>query len=271
VSIKLTQTVAQSLAPRPHPYVVYDAVVPGFGVRITPTSARSWIFEYRAGGGRRSPKRRMTLGRIEALPYPRARKVAENLYHRTRLGEDPAGVRDAARSAPSVTDLVERYMREEAPTLKRRTAALYAQYFRNHIVPALGSKRARNVSFSDIAKLHRAIGADAQVTANRVIALISSLYSWAGKAGEIPRGTNPVRDVTRFREQARTRYLSDAEIARLGETLVLAETQGLPEQTHKACAWPRRSAQDVTIRCRRYPFAVAVRLPAWRDLESAVG
>ena len=65
------------------------------------------------------------------------------------------------------------------------------------------------------------------VAANRICALISSLYSWATKAGEVPRGVNPAVDVTRFKETARTRYLSGEEIARLGETLMLAETVGL--------------------------------------------
>ena len=228
---KLSQKVAESLEPRLRAYIVYDGGgLPGFGCRVTPAGALSWIFEYRAGGGRGSATRRMTLGRVEALPFAKARKTAEALYHRTRLGEDPAGARDDQRDAVTMVGLIERYLREEIiPARKARTAALYGQYFRNHVVPVLGRKRARDVTYSDIAKLHRAIGAKGvQVTANRVTSLISSLYTWAGKAGEVPRGMNPARDVTRFREQARTRYLSDDEIARLGETLVLAETVGLP-------------------------------------------
>jgi integrase len=233
--MKLTQTVAEALAPRAQAYVVYDAP-PGFGCRITPRGARAWVFEYRVGGGRGSATRRMTLGRIEALPYNKARRAAEALYHRTRLGEDPAGARDEQRGAITIASLVERYMTEEAPTLKPKTARLYAGYFRNHIVPALGNKRARNVTFTDIAKMHRAIGADTPVAANRTVALMSSLYTWAGKAGEVPRGTNPAADVSRFKEQARTRYLSDDEITRLGETLALAETEGLPYTISSASA-----------------------------------
>lgn len=227
---KLNQTVATRLEPRDRPYIRFDRTPPGFGCRVTPAGARSWVFEYRPGGGHGSATRRITLGRIEALPYPRARKAAESLYHRTRLGEDPAGARDDARAAATVADLMGRYLVEEVvPALKPRTANLYAQYAANHVVPALGAKRARDVTYSDIAKLHRAIGAKgAQVAANRVVAFVGAFYSWAGKAGEVPRGTNPTRDVTRFKEQARTRYLSDDEIARLGETLALAETAGLP-------------------------------------------
>jgi integrase len=226
---RLTQTVAEALEPRARPYIVYDSSVPGFGVRVTPNSVRSWVFEYRPGG-RRGASRRMTLGRVDALPYAKARKAAETHYHRTRLGEDPAGARNDERDALTVSMLAERYMREEIiPARKPRTATLYTQYFRNHIEPALGRKRAAAVSYSDVAKLHRAIGTSgAQVTANRAVSLLGSLYVWAGKAGEVSRGMNPARDVTRFREQARTRYLSDDEIARLGETLALAETAGLP-------------------------------------------
>jgi integrase len=109
--------------------------------------------------------------------------------------------------------------------------------------------------------LHRAIGARGlRVAANRVVALISSLYGWAGKAGEVPRGTNPARDVTRFKEEARTRYLSDAEIARLGETLALAETEGLPyEVTDGPTSKHARRPEDQ--RTRLSPYATgAIRL-----------
>src|SRR5262245_24273854 len=228
-TMKLTQTAAERLRPRERAYVQRDAAPPGFGVRVTPNGVRSWVFEYRPGGGRGAATRRLTLGRIDALPYSKARKTAEALYHRTRLGDDPAGARDSTRAAATVGALVERYMAEEiGPQRKPSTVAFYAKLFRNHIVPTLGRKRAAEVTYSDVAKLHRAIGAHARVTANRAIALVSSLYSWAGRAGEVPRGTNPARDVSRFREQARTRYLSGDEIARLGATLALAETRGLP-------------------------------------------
>jgi integrase len=230
MSDKLSQAIAESFEAGTRAYIRYERSLPGFGVRVTPAGAKSWVFEYRPGGGRRAATRRMTLGRIDALPYSKARKSAEKLYHRTRLGEDPAGARDSEREAPTLDAVIDRYMREEiAPAKKPRTAALYAQYFRNHISPALGRKRAVAISYSDIAKLHRSIGATgAEVTANRIVSLLGALYNWAGKAGEVPRDTNPARDVSRFREQARTRYLSEDEIARLGNALACGETEGFP-------------------------------------------
>jgi len=255
---KLDQAVAEALKPGDRPYVCYGAPS-GFGCRVTPNGVRSWIFDYRPGGGRRSATRRMTLGRVDALSYAKARRRAEELYHRTRLGEDPAGARDDQRGAPTVDAIIERYLEEEAPARKPSTARYYAKLFRNHISPSLGRKRAREVSHSDVAKLHRAIGArGAQVTANRAIELVSSLYGWAGKAGEVPRGMNPARDVTRFKEKARTRYLSDAEIARLGETLALAETDGLPYRTEPNSKHARKPENQ---RSRISPYAIgAIRL-----------
>ena len=198
---KLSQAAAEALEPGPHPYICYDQSLPGFGCRVMPTGSKSWVFDYRPGGGRRASTKRLTLGRIAALPCAKARKAAESLYHRTRLGEDPAGARGDERAAPTLDAVIGRYMTEEiTPARKRRTAALYAQYFRNHVSPTLGRRRAAAITYSEIAKLHRAIGAaGAEVTANRVVSLIGSLYNWAGRAGEVPRGTNPARDITHFR------------------------------------------------------------------------
>ena len=91
---KLNQTTAETLQPRDRAYICYDQSP----CRVAPGGGRAWIFEYRPGGGRKAATRRMTLGRVDALPYAKARKAAEVLYHRTRLGEDPAAAETA--SAP---------------------------------------------------------------------------------------------------------------------------------------------------------------------------
>src|SRR6476646_9668277 len=65
VEHKLNQATVERLEPRDRPYVCYDRTPPGFGVRVTPNGVRSWVFEYRPGGGRRSSTRRITIGRID--------------------------------------------------------------------------------------------------------------------------------------------------------------------------------------------------------------
>ena len=128
-----------------------------------------------------------------------------------------------------VADLIDQFMNEEIrPTRKPRTTELYDMYFRVHVAPALGSKRAREVTSADVGKLHRKIGTKTPVTANRIVALLSSLFSWAAGRGRVPKDLNPARGITRYREQGREKFLSGEELARLGDALREAETVGVP-------------------------------------------
>ena len=64
--------------------------------------------------------------------------------------------------------------------------------------------------------------------ANRMLAIVASMYAFASKAGLVPQGTSPSSGIERYRETSRERYLTIEELNRLGETLRLAETTGLP-------------------------------------------
>jgi integrase len=227
---KLTKRVIDSLPARDRTYIVYDDTLPGFGCRVTPNGSRSWVVEYRPhGGGRAIGKKRITLARVSVLTPDQAREAAGDVLANVRLGHDIVHDRAARRSSPTLSDLAEHYMREEiCPTRKPRTAALYEMYFRVHILPVLGQKRAREVTPTDVAKLHRKIGAKTPVTANRLLALISALYTWASRVGDVPADLKPARGITRYREQGRERFLSSEELARLGDALREAETIGVP-------------------------------------------
>lgn len=64
----------------------YDAAVPGFGIRVTASGAKSWIFLYTHDGRRR----RYTIGTVDAIPLAQARAEAIGLKDRVKAGEDPA-------------------------------------------------------------------------------------------------------------------------------------------------------------------------------------
>lgn len=227
---KLTKKTIDALPIRDRVYIAYDNVLPGFGCRVTPNGARSWIVEYRPhGGGRSVGKRRITLGPVSVLTPNQAREAAGDVLARVRFGDDAPHDRAARRSSPMVADLIEEFINEEIrPTRKPRTADLYDMYFRVHVRPALGSKRAREVTSADVGKLHRKIGTKTPVTANRIVALLSSLFSWAAGLGKVPKDLNPARGITRYREQGREKFLSGDELARLGDALREAETVGVP-------------------------------------------
>ncbi|MEO0960272.1 MAG: Arm DNA-binding domain-containing protein, partial [Pseudomonadota bacterium] len=88
----------------------WDTEMPGFGVRIYPTSRKSFVVSYWTQGRRRF----FTLGTYGKLTLPQAREEALEVFLRVRRGEDPAADRQARRQAPNVADLAERHLREHA-------------------------------------------------------------------------------------------------------------------------------------------------------------
>jgi hypothetical protein len=48
--------------PRGARYILWDARLKGFGVRIEPSGAKSYVVRYRAGGGRRGVLRQFKIG-----------------------------------------------------------------------------------------------------------------------------------------------------------------------------------------------------------------
>ena len=255
---KLTKKTIDALPIRDRVYIAYDNVLPGFGCRVTPNGARSWIVEYRPhGGGRSVGKRRITLGSVSVLTPDQAREAAGDVLAKVRFGEDAPHDRAARRSSPMVADLIDEFMNEEIrPTRKPRTAELYDMYFRVHVAPALGSKRAREVTSADVGKLHRKIGAKTPVTANRVVALLSSLFSWAAGRGRVPKDLNPARGITRYREQGREKFLSGEELARLGDALREAETVGVPWVVDESSPKAKHVPKD-NRRTKVSPYATA--------------
>lgn len=255
---KLTKIAVQNLPLRDHVYIAYDDSLPGFGCRVTPKGVRSWIVEYRPhGGGRGVGKRRITLGSTAVLTPDQAREAAGDVLAKVRFGEDAPHDRAARRASPMVSELIEEYMRDEVrPTRKPRTADLYDIYVRCHVRPALGAKRAREVTPNDVAKLHRQIGIKAPVTANRVLALISALYSWAARTGRVPHDLKPAQGITRYREVGRERFLTSEELARLGDALREAETVGVPWTVDESKPHAKHTPKK-NRRTRVSPFATA--------------
>ena len=257
-TLKLTKRTVDALPLRDRVYIAYDHVLPGFGCRVTPNGARSWIVEYRPhGGGRSVGKRRITLGSVSVLTPDQAREAAGDVLAKVRFGDDAPYDRATRRSSPMVAELIDEYMNEEIrPTRKPRTADLYDMYFRVHAQPVLGNKRAREVTSTDVGKLHRKIGTKTPVTANRVVALLSSLFSWAARLGKVPKDLNPARGITRYREQGRERFLSGEELARLGDALREAETVGVPWVVDESSPKAKHVRKD-NRRSRVSPYATA--------------
>ncbi len=84
----------------------FDAVEPGFGVRVTADGKRVMLFQYRAGSAVR--RYRIGVWGTGDLTASRARKIAEKLRGQVHEGQDPAADRKAEHLAKAATMLAER-------------------------------------------------------------------------------------------------------------------------------------------------------------------
>jgi integrase len=125
--------------------------------------------------------------------------------------------------APGTSLKAERFLEEHvASKAKDRTYTEYKRLVERIISPELGRLKVDGVRSSDIERLHLAFRAT-PYQANRLLALLSKMFNWSGRRGE----RNPCIGIERFAEQKRRRYLSSAELARLGAALIRAEEEKL--------------------------------------------
>lgn len=203
-------------------FALWDAAVPGFGLRIYPSGRKAFVVIYRHEGRQRM----MNVGRYGVLTVQQARQMAREVLVRVAQGEDPAAERREAVKAPTVADLWQRYLRDHAnPKKKPRTVREDVRKWELEIEPALGRLKVAAVNRSDITSLHAALQSK-PVQANRILALLSSMFTLAERWGYRPEGSNPCRHVQRYKEGKRERYLSTAEVVRLGDALTEAEQAG---------------------------------------------
>jgi integrase len=191
--------------------------VPGFGLRVTARSARSFIFNYRTQS---DIDRRLTIGKPPAWSVATAREEATRLKQQVDSGGDPLGGLQALRTAPTISDLCDRFVVEHLPKKRPSTQDAYASMIDKCIKPAMGSRKVVDVAFADIDGLHRSVTQQSgPFAANRVLSVLSKMFDLAIRWQM--RTDNPVRGVERNQEPPRVKYLTAAELARL--SAVLAE------------------------------------------------
>jgi integrase len=220
----------------------YDTELTGFGLRVSPSGARSWIVEYRPGaGGRGIATRRMAIGTTKTLTPEQARAQAESLLANVKLGADPAGAKTALRKADTVGEILVAFLDQVRSVKKASTASLYTLYVNKHLSPALGDKKAVVLRHEEVMRFHRLVGKDHPATANRLVTVLSAAFNYAIKSGILPKGSpNPALGIEKFREENRERFLTEAELLRLGDAIREAETTGIERPEAKSKHAPKK-------------------------------
>jgi len=219
---RITKRLVDATKPRSTDSYVWDDELTGFGLKVTPAGRKVYIVKYQLGG-RKGRSRRITIGRHGNVTPTFAREQAKRLLGEIAAGRDPAEGRDRVKADKSLGVILEQFMAEHVrPKRKASTAREYERIAMIHIVPRLGRRPISEIKRQDIAKLHHDL-AGSPYQANRTLALLSKFFSWAEKHGLRPDGSNPCRHIEKYRESRRERFLSEAELARLGDALREAE------------------------------------------------
>lgn len=227
-STKLTKRTVDNASPREGRYVLWDSELKGFALRVAPSGTKTYIIRYRPRGlGGKAPKRFVVLGRHGPLTPDEARTRAKALLGAVAAGQDPAYARAKTGEEITIARLVALFLEHVRTKRKGGTAAGYATALNNYVLVRFGNRLACSLTSVELAQLHSSI-CDRPYQANRVLAITASMFGFAVKRGLVPLGFNPVAGIERFRETSRERYLTIDELRRLGETLRLAETSGLP-------------------------------------------
>jgi integrase len=225
---RITKRTVDALQSNSSEFTVWDDTVSGFGVRVRPTGAKSYVVVYRAGAGRRAPVRRYTIAAVGKITPERARARAKVILGAVAHGHDPANQKTAERGAPTVAELADQFMADHVRAKRKAgTAEFYRDILDRIVKPAVGTTKADKLTRLQVGRLHSSL-ADTPFQANRMLAVVASMYAFAGRAGIVPEGTNRARGIDKFKESRRERFLTGEELERLGSAIREAETTGIP-------------------------------------------
>lgn len=231
--VKLTKAVVTFAACQgDRPEYLWDSEVIGFGVRVFPTGAKTWVISYREqGGGRGARKRIVNLqsGTSASLTPDQARAKAKAELARLALGGDGlAAERQARRIGDTVGEVLAAYETDHLPKLKPASATEARRLIARYIIPVMGHRKIRDVKKADLAALHAAMSAGRHpgctkptpTQANRVLSLLSRVWRFATDHGVLSESAaNPARGHGRNPEREGSRYLTANEMPRLAAAL----------------------------------------------------
>jgi integrase len=186
----------------------FDDAIPGFGLRVRDTGSRSWIFQYKVAG----KTRRLVIGQASAIKAGRAREIASEHHAKVKLGGDPAAEKrlQVHRASHTFGALVAKYLDQQRSGLRPGSFREIARHLEKHSEPlhrmTLDAVDQRTIA-ERLGAIEKKSGA---VTANRVRASMSAMYTWGMREALVL--ANPAANTNKREEKPRDRILTDAEL-----------------------------------------------------------
>lgn len=201
--------------------MVMDDEVPGFGLRVFPSGRKVFVLRYRTTVGR---ERMQSIGDFPTLTVQEARARAVRIRADVLDGGDPLDEKQNRRRGATVAQLAEAYL-ERYAKVHKITWEKDQRQLRAHVLPAWGRRKVDSIQYVDVDELHRRIGRNTPIEANRTIALVRKMFNFARTTGflEQPRG-NPATGIEMFPETKRDRWITPEELPRLAKAIDAEES-----------------------------------------------
>jgi integrase len=240
---KLTKRFVDAARPAPNgrEMTFWDSDVTGFGLRVQPGGAQSYVLMYRTREGR---LRKLTIAKVGKLTPDEARSEAKIKIGEVEKGGDPAGEKVGARKGITVSELCDRYLVESVGKVKESTLDMDKSRIETHVKPLIGRHKVRSLTLTDIERMQNDIasGKTAKAkdkpkpdgagkkkrkrggvarggrgVAGRTVGMLGTILEYAMRLKII--GDNPVRGVKKFKGGKRTTPLHADALKAFGKAM----------------------------------------------------
>lgn len=214
-----TKTLAAIAPPAQGRVVFHDLRTPDLSLRVD-SNGRRTFFWFRTVAGKPTFK---PLGTFPTTAIEEARAAAQQLsVDLERFRRDPEGPNpfEGHSATPTLSELFEAYIsRHLLKEAKRPAEAETRARYLFQYLACWRKRRISQITRREVIELHEEVGeAHGRVVGNRVVQLLSTLYSFAERK-DIWDGKAPTSKFSLFKEASRDRYLQRDEVPRLFKAL----------------------------------------------------
>ncbi len=226
------ESIEQLVQPDSGRTIFYDTKTAGLLLTVSATGKKVFQFYRKL---KNSPKR-LQIGSFPEWTVDQARRQAAEYNGEIARGIAPGEVLRKAKEEQAkvivqkmtFAQLFNRYYDDHSVPRKRTGREDLLKYNR-HIKSGrwgvhIADRAISEITRGDISRIHVAFGKEHPVSANRLLALLSSIFS-KGIEWDLIDGGNPCAGISKFHEESRARFLQPDELPRIFEALSMDENE----------------------------------------------